>query len=240
MLKEEFFKIINEYANQIGLLLNEKQMNQFYNYMKLLLEWNEKMNLTAITEPKEVILKHFIDSMTIAKYMKKECKLIDVGTGAGFPGIPIKIVREDIKVVLLDSLNKRINFLKQVIEELELTNMEAVHSRVEEYGRNKNKRESFDCATSRAVANLSTLAEYLMPLVKLNGICISMKGPNIEEEIQQSKKAISLLGGKIEKIEKIQLPKSNIDRNIIIIHKEKKTPSKFPRKPGMPSKEPIK
>lgn len=240
MLKEKFSEIICEYAKAIGILLEEKQVDRFYHYMNLLLEWNEKVNLTAITDPEEIILKHFIDSITIAKYIEKGAKLIDVGTGAGFPGIPLKIIREDIDVTLLDSLNKRINFLKVAKEQLELTNIEAIHSRVEEFGRDKSKRESFDCATSRAVANLSTLAEYLIPLVKPNGICISMKGPNIDEEIKQSQKSISLLGGKVEKIEKFQLPKSDMDRNIIIINKMNHTPARFPRKAGMPAKEPIK
>lgn len=239
MLKEEFSQKIQEYSNEIGVLLNEKQINQFYTYMNLLLEWNEKINLTAITKPEEIILKHFIDSMTIAKEIKEEARLIDVGTGAGFPGIPLKIIREDMEVTLLDSLNKRILFLQEVINQLSLTKVEAIHSRVEEFGKNKKYRESFDYATSRAVANLSTLSEYLIPLVKVNGCCISMKGPDIKEEIQQSKKAILLLGGKIEKIHNFQLPKSDIKRNVIVIRKVKKTPPKYPRKPGMAAKEPI-
>lgn len=240
MLKEEFAKKIKEYANEIGILLENKQINQFYQYMELLLEWNEKINLTAITEPEEIILKHFVDSMTIAKYIDKNVTLIDVGTGAGFPGIPLKIMREDIEITLLDSLNKRINFLDEVIKQLELTKIQTIHSRVEEFGQNKKYRENFDYATSRAVANLSTLAEYLMPLVKLKGTCISMKGSKVEEELQQSEKAISVLGGKIQRIEKFQLPKSDIDRNIVVIRKIKPTPQKYPRKPGTPSKEPIK
>ena len=239
MLKEEFSQKIQEYSNEIGVLLNEKQINQFYTYMNLLLEWNEKINLTAITKPEEIILKHFIDSMTIAKEIKEEARLIDVGTGAVFPGIPLKIIREDMEVTLLDSLNKRILFLQEVINQLSLTKVEAIHSRVEEFGKNKKYRESFDYATSRAVANLSTLSEYLIPLVKVNGCCISMKGPDIKEEIQQSKKAILLLGGKIEKIHNFQLPKSDIKRNVIVIRKVKKTPPKYPRKPGMAAKEPI-
>lgn len=240
MLEEEFSKKMQEYANEIGILLHEEQINQFYQYMQLLLEWNKKINLTAITNPEEIILKHFIDSMTIASHIQKNKKLIDVGTGAGFPGIPLKIMRDDIEVILLDSLNKRVNFLKDVIEQLGLTKIESIHSRVEELGKNKKYRESFDYATSRAVANLSTLAEYLMPLVKLNGFCISMKGPNIEEEIQQSKKAISMLGGTVEQIEEFQLPRSTMDRNVIVIRKVKPTPAKFPRKSGIPAKEPIK
>lgn len=240
MLEKEFAEKMREHGNEIGILLKEKQINQFYTYMNLLLEWNEKINLTAITNPEEITLKHFIDSMTIAKYIDKNLRLIDVGTGAGFPGIPLKIIREDIEITLLDSLNKRVNFLNEVINQLGLTKIQTIHSRVEDFGQDKKYREKFDCATSRAVANLATLAEYLMPLVKSNGVCISMKGSNVEEEIQESKKAISVLGGKIENREEFQLPKSNIDRNIIIIRKIKHTPQKYPRKSGTPAKDPIK
>lgn len=239
MLKEEFSQKMKEYAKEIGILLQEKQINQFYKYMEVLLIENEKINLTAITKPEEIILKHFIDSITISKYVKLNAKLIDVGTGAGFPGIPLKIMREDIEITLLDSLNKRVNFLKGIIEQLGLTKIEAIHSRVEEFGKNKKYREKFDYATSRAVANLSTLAEYLIPLVSLNGCCIGMKGAEVEEEIQKSKRAITILGGKIEEIEKFQLPKSDMNRNIVVIRKVNRTPCKYPRKPGTPAKEPI-
>lgn len=234
---EVFSKELKNKAQQINILLEEKQIENFYKYMNLLLEWNEKMNLTAITEPNEVILKHFIDSLTIANLIEKGQKVIDVGTGAGFPGIPLSIVKEE-NITLLDSLNKRIKFLEEVINKLELKNIKAIHSRVEEFAKNKKERESYDIATSRAVAPLNVLLEYLLPLVKLNGKCICMKGSNTEE-IEEAKNALKILGGEIEKIEKITLPESDITRNIIIVKKVKETPSKYPRKPGTPSKEPI-
>ena len=197
------------------------------------------MNLTAITKPEEIIVKHFIDSITIAKYIDRNKKLIDVGTGAGFPGIPLKIIRPDIQITLLDSLAKRVQFLEEVIKQLELEKIEAIHFRVEEFGKDKKYREQFDYATSRAVANLSTLSEYLLPLVKINGKCICMKGSTVKEEIEQSQKAIMLLGGKVEEIEGFKLPESDIDRHVILLRKSKITPAKYPRKPGTPSKEPI-
>lgn len=225
-------------AKQIEIELTKEQIEKYYNYMNLLLEWNEKINLTAIIEPREIILKHFVDSLTIAKYIKDDEKLIDVGTGAGFPGIPLSIVKENTDIVLLDSLNKRINFLEEVKENLKLENITTIHGRAEEFGKNKNEREKYDIATSRAVAPLNILLEYLLPLVKVGGRAICMKGSNIEE-IENAKNALEILGGKIEKIEEITLPNSDIKRNIIIVKKVKNTPSKYPRKPGTPSKEPI-
>lgn len=225
-------------AKQIEIELTKEQIEKYYNYMNLLLEWNEKINLTAIIEPREVILKHFVDSLTIAKYIKDDEKLIDVGTGAGFPGIPLSIVKENTDIVLLDSLNKRINFLEEVKENLKLENVTTIHGRAEEFGKNKNEREKYDIATSRAVASLNILLEYLLPLVMVGGRAICMKGSNIEE-IENAKNALEILGGKIEKIEEITLPNSDIKRNIIIVKKVKNTPSKYPRKPGTPSKEPI-
>ena len=229
--------IIN--VDKLGINLSEIQLKQFYNYMNLLIEWNKKVNLTAITEPDEIILKHFVDSLTISKYISDGTKVVDVGTGAGFPGIPLKIVRQDVDITLLDSLQKRINFLDEVINELNLEKITTIHSRVEDFGKNKKYREEFDIATSRAVANLSTLSEYLLPLVKVGGKVISMKGSLIQEELENSKNAIKILGGKIEKVDEFDLPNSDISRNIVLIDKIKTTPNRYPRKAGEPSKKPL-
>lgn len=224
----------------INIQLNEKEIKSFKSYMDLLLEWNSKMNLTAITKPDEVILKHFVDSCTISKYIKKEDKLIDIGTGAGFPGIPLKIVNNDIHITLMDSLNKRINFLNEVIDKLALKNINSIHSRAEDLAKDKNHREAYDVAVSRAVANLSTLVEYMLPFVKVGGRCICMKGPNIDEELKCAKGAISKLGGKLKEIYNFNLGNTDNERNIVIIEKIMPTSTKFPRKAGLPSKEPLK
>ena len=229
--------IIN--VDKLGITLSEIQLKQFYNYMNLLIEWNKKINLTAITEPNEIILKHFVDSLTISKYISDGTRVVDVGTGAGFPGIPLKIYRQDIEITLLDSLQKRINFLDEVIRELNLEKIETLHSRAEDFGKDKKYREKFDIATSRAVANLATLSEYLLPLVKIGGKVISMKGSLIEEELENSKNAIKILGGKIERVDEFDLPNSDISRNIVLIDKIKETPNKYPRKAGEPSKKPL-
>lgn len=239
MEKEQFFKELTNQANKIKINLTDYQKEQFYLYMKMLLEWNEKVNLTAITEENDIIKKHFIDSLTINKYLKKDDNIIDVGTGAGFPGVPIKIVNKDCKIVLLDSLNKRLNFLNEVINSNNLENITTIHFRAEEAGKDKKYREKFDISTSRAVAPLNVLVEYLLPLVKIGGKCICMKASNAEGEIENSKNAIKLLGGKIEKIEEFYLPDTNIARTIIVINKISKTPEKYPRKAGTPSKDPI-
>ena len=240
MNKEEFFYKMQEKSKFINIDFSVEQLEKFYRYMELLMEWNEKINLTAIIEPEEIILKHFIDSLTIYKDLKNAKSFVDVGTGAGFPGIPIAIINNTLKVTLVDSLNKRLIFLQEVIKELNLNNVELVHARAEEFGQNKKYREKFDIATSRAVANLATLSEYLIPLVKINGKCLCMKASDVNEEISQSQKAIELLGGKITNVEEFNLPQSDIGRTIIIIDKIKMTPNKFPRKAGTPSKEPIK
>ena len=236
---KEYSDLMIDYGKEINIEFTEEQLQKFYQYMNLLIEWNEKINLTAIVEPKEIILKHFIDSLTIIKYIEPNKSVIDIGTGAGFPGIPVKIMREDLDITLLDSLNKRIHFLNEVIQKLELKNITAVHARIEEYAKNKQYRETFDVATSRAVANLTTLSEYMLPMVDLKGMAICMKGSEINEEISKSKNSIKLLGGKIDKIEEFTLPKSDNRRNLILIKKERQTPGKYPRKPGIPSKEPL-
>ena len=240
MEKKRFEEEMSKKSKILGVRFSVEQIEQFYKYMNLLIEWNEKMNLTAITEPKEIILKHFIDSLTILKYIDDNSKLVDVGTGAGFPGVPLSIMNPTLKITLVDSLNKRLIFLQEVVKELNLKNIEIVHARAEEFGQNKNYREKFDIATSRAVANLATLSEYLVPLVKIGGKIISMKASNAKEEINDAQKAIEVLGGKIEKIEEFNLPESDIGRTIIIIDKNKCTPAIYPRKAGTPAKEPIK
>ena len=238
-MNKEFKNKMIELSRKINIELSQEQIEKFLEYMKLLLQWNEKINLTAITEQDDIILKHFIDSLTVLKYIKKGKNIIDVGTGAGFPGIPNSIVREDVNITLLDSLNKRVNFLNEVCCELKINNIEIIHGRSEELSQNKKYRECYDIAVSRAVANMTTLVEYLLPFVKVGGICICMKGPDIDLELEQSKYAIKELGGEILNIDKFLLPNSDIERNIVILKKIKQTPNKYPRKSGTPSKMPL-
>lgn len=234
--KEE---LVNK-LKKIDISIEENDVEKFEIYMKMILEWNEKINLTAITEENDMILKHFVDSLTILKYIKEKDKVIDVGTGAGFPGIPIKIMNEDIEINLMDALNKRIIFLKEVINTLKLEKINTIHSRAEELSRNRLHREKYDIAISRAVANLSTLSEYMLPFTKIGGKCICMKGGNIDEEANMAKNAIKELGGKIIEINKFVLPDSEFERSIVIIEKISSTKPKYPRKAGIPSKEPLK
>ena len=236
---EEFSKELTKLASKIEIQLSLDEIEKLYKFMYLLLEWNEKINLTAITEPEDIILKHFVDSITIKKYIKSENKVLDMGTGAGFPGIPLKIISSDTYFTLVDSLNKRIIFLNEVCDKLKLDKIENIHSRAEELAKNKKYREQYDVVTSRAVARLASLVEYMLPFVKVGGICICMKGSNVDEELIEAKKAINVLGGEIEKVDKFLLPNSDIERNIVIIKKIKNTSCKYPRKPGTATKQPI-
>ena len=240
MEEKEFKNKLEESAKKAGVQIDEQQLDKFYNYKNLILDWNEKINLTAITDDFEFIIKHFVDSLTINKYIEKNKKIIDIGTGAGFPGIPLKIMNEDDDIVLFDSLNKRLKVLEDIIEKIELKNIETLHGRAEETFKNKEHREKYDVAVSRAVAALNVLVELMLPAVKPGGICICMKGNNVEEELKEAKRAIKEMGGEILKIEKIILPELELERNIVIIKKIKQTPNKYPRKPGTPQKEPIK
>ena len=236
----DFNEKLEKMANQININLKKDEIIKFKSYMNLLLEWNKKINLTAITDEDDIILKHFIDSLSIIKYLKDNKSIIDIGSGAGFPGIPIKIFEKDIEMTLMDSLNKRVIFLNEVIEKLKLQNIVAIHSRAEDLARDVNYREKYDIAVSRAVANLSTLSEYMLPFVKVGGKCICMKGANIEEEKNLAENAIMKLGGKIISVENFKLANSDNERNIIIIEKVNKTDTKYPRKAGVPGKDPLK
>lgn len=235
----------NKFKNQLSELdihLNERQKEQFHKYYELLVAWNKVMNLTGITEYEEVNEKHFVDSVSIVRILDMDNikNIIDIGTGAGFPGIPLKIVYPHLHVVLLDSLNKRVKFLNKVIEELGLEDIETLHGRAEDFAQNKDYREKFDLCVSRAVANLSTLSEYCIPYVSIGGIFVSYKSGNIDEELRDSKHAVSIFGGKVKDTVKFQLPGTQISRSFVKIEKVEKTNKKYPRKAGLPSKEPIK
>lgn len=234
--------VLTEKVKELSIVLNDKQIQQFEQYYNILVEWNKVMNLTAITEYEEVVEKHFLDSLTIvyAINMKKIETLIDVGTGAGFPGIPLKIAFPHLKVTLLDSLNKRIKFLNEVIDLLELNDIKAIHGRAEDYAKQVEYREQYDICVSRAVANLATLSEYCLPYVKMDGLFVPYKSGEIDEELKSSEKAVSILGGKVEEVVKFQLPGTDIRRSFVKIHKIKETKKKYPRKAGMPTKEPLK
>lgn len=228
-------------VENLGIVLDEKQCGQFMSYYELLIKWNEFMNLTAITDFDEVVIKHFADSLELVKVydLGSSKKVMDLGTGAGFPGIPLKIVFPELNITLLDSLNKRIKFLNEVIEQLELQGIEAVHGRAEEYGKNKAYREQYDLCVSRAVANLATLSEYCLPYVKTDGFFIPYKSGKIEEELEESKQAIRILGGSVEKVEAFHLAGTGMERSLVVIKKVKHTPIQYPRNAGKPSKEPL-
>lgn len=235
---QEFQNILKEECHKNKIEFQEKASEKFYQYMNLILEWNEKINVTAIKEEKEFIVKHFIDSLTICGFVKDNGRVLDIGTGAGFPGIPIKLYRPKIDATLIDSVNKKVTVLNDVIEKLKLEKIAALHIRAEDLAKDLNYRESFDVVTTRAVSNLATISEYMLPFVKIGGKAICMKGPNIEQELKDAKKAIKLLGGEMEKIEKVQID-NEFERNIIAIKKINKTDKKYPRGQGKPAKEPI-
>ena len=226
---------------ELNIKLEKRQMCQFLQYYELLVEWNSFMNLTAITDYDEVIKKHFVDSLSLIKAidLSKEISVIDIGTGAGFPGIPLKIAFPNLKITLLDSLNKRIKFLNEVINILELKDIKTIHGRAEDFAKEKNYRQSYDLCVSRAVANLSTLSEYCLPYVKTGGKFISYKSEKITDEMNAAKNAIKILGGNISGQVEFILPNSDIYRNLFMIDKIKDTPMKYPRKAGLPSKEPL-
>ena len=238
----EYFNLLKDACDKEGLEFNEDKYNKFIKYKDMIKEWNEKVNLTAITEDIDIIKKHFIDSIKAFRFnnLKNKVKVIDIGTGGGFPGIPIKIMNPNAEVVLLDSLNKRINFLNEVIKELGLDKIYAIHGRAEDYAKEEKYREKFDVAISRAVANMTVLSEFCIPYVKKDGYFIALKGPAVDEELQECKNAIGTLGGKIQDILKVEIEQSDMEHNLVIVKKIKETPKQYPRKAGLVTKRPLK
>ena len=235
-------ELLKKGITEFNIDVDEKMIDDFSIYREILVEWNQKMNLTGIEDEKEVFIKHFLDSVSIFKngYIKDNMKVIDVGTGAGFPGLPMKIAKRSLDVTLLDSLNKRINFLQEVCKKIYIDDVEFIHGRAEDFGQDENYREQYDIATARAVAGLPVLMEFCVPFVKVGGYFICLKGPNADLELEESKKAMETFGVKfIEKID-IKLPEIELNHNILVFEKIQNTPSKYPRKAGKPSKSPIK
>lgn len=237
-----FYDIMKKASDDVNMEFNEAKYDKFIKYMRLVQEWNEKINLTAITEDEEFVKKHFIDCIKAFKSeeIKNAKTLIDVGTGAGFPGVPIAIMRDDLEVTLLDSLNKRINFLNLVVKELDLKNVTTIHSRAEDGARKAELREKFDVATSRAVANMAVLSEFCLPYVKVGGNFVALKGPAIEEELKNSTNALGVLGGKLKDVLEVTIEDTDLKHNIVVVDKKKECPKTYPRKAGTVTKKPIK
>ena len=233
--------ILEEGCKELGITLDENQKKQFTDFYEYLVEKNKVMNLTGITEFQEVLIKHFLDSLACVKAvdMSRIKRIMDIGTGAGFPGVPLKIAFPHLEACLLDSLKKRVNFLEETFQMLKLENITAIHGRAEEYAKNKQYRETYDLCVSRAVSNLATLSEYCLPYVKTGGYFISYKSGTVQEEVEQAQKAVKILGGKIRDVVYFQLPDSEIQRSLVVIEKIKATPGRYPRKAGTPLKEPL-
>ncbi|MCY6485363.1 16S rRNA (guanine(527)-N(7))-methyltransferase RsmG [Clostridium aestuarii] len=238
----KYYDILENAVESCGLSFSDKKYEQFIKYKDLLKEWNEKVNLTAIKEDEEIIKKHFIDSLKVFKFekLKEAKKIIDIGTGGGFPGIPMKIIKPEIEMVLLDSLRKRINVLEDIANKIEITDISTIHGRAEEFAKQAKYREKFDAVVSRAVANLTVLSEFCIPYVKVGGYFVALKGPSVEEEIKEAKNAISILGAKLENILEIEIEDSDLKHNLVIIKKIKNTPKQYPRKAGSATKKPLK
>jgi len=232
-----FKKTLDDYLNYINETVTDGQAEKLFFLMNNLLEWNNRINLTAIKNEKDIILKHFVDSIYLKKYLNG--KVLDIGSGAGFPGIPLAIINDKLLFVSIDSVNKKISFQKDTIDKLNLENIESIHCRAENLAQDKKYREKFDFVVSRAVANMTTLVEYMIPFLKIGGKCLCMKGPNAEEEIEEAKKAIKLLGGKIEEVKEYKISEEN-ERTLVIITKMSETPKEYPRGQGKPIKNPIK
>ena len=233
--------ILEEGCRELGITLDEIQKKQFTDFYEYLVEKNKVMNLTGLTEFQEVLVKHFLDSLACVKAvdMSRIKRIMDIGTGAGFPGVPLKIAFPHLEACLLDSLKKRVNFLEETFQMLKLENITAIHGRAEEYAKNKQYRETYDLCVSRAVSNLATLSEYCLPYVKTGGYFISYKSGTVQEEVEQAQKAVKILGGKIQDVVYFQLPDSEIQRSLVVIEKIKATPGRYPRKAGTPLKEPL-
>jgi 16S rRNA (guanine527-N7)-methyltransferase len=238
---DELQRRFQEQVAALGITLEDQEVARFERYFELLIEWNQKMNLTAITERKEVYYKHFYDSLTwmTVDAFSPAARTLDVGAGAGFPGVPVHLACPELSLTVLDSLGKRISFLEELAKQLSLPRFQAVHGRAEEFGQNKEWRESFDQVTARAVAKLNVLSEYCLPFVRVGGWFFAMKGPEADAEVKEAERAVAKLGGSVRALKRIEIPEGFGTRTIVIIEKVQETPVNFPRKPGMPAKKPL-